>query len=978
MNFAVTGMTTAQQPPAGTTNATANATTGFAVAMDVALSASQPPAATTTTGSVQAMTSHFFTAAAGDAFSASPNIASVATSLPAIVSIAGLAGRLNASPTAGTYAPLAGVDALAIGPVVGTVATVTSPSSRTMPSDATTDLKAPAAAIIVNRPLPPITASDIAVIHPNAAGIADTPAPSLPAVTPSPTSARPATNSVAALPNSLLAVPAFDAAPTNLVIAAGMAMAASAPPVAIGPSPKTANAALVTSPELAAAAPGKSAADVAAMGASALVKVAVIGARTQAAGGDASHGADVATALPVPLPMATPGPTLQVQPLDAAAVAPGPQASNGTSQATSEHPMADRSAATASSSPLVATAGPLDATAIPQNALSGSPAMRTWSTLDHAADVTGQVSPVEESGSLTAHPTGEATPLERGPLPALAESPRAIEHENLPGAQRPATSAPLDLPPTIDAAIARSNAPSIVDGAVGLATSTLPVPNPGAPLASLPTTVVEEAPSAQTPPPVAGARPDLGGAPSHMPVAQATSPSVTEPRPLATDGTIPLAPAADDQPLATMAAMPRKTATDRTAPSQRASAGKIAGTPQDDQPVALPSVLSAQLLPGSSDASTKPGDDDRAPAKTATGTSAPADELGEADLAPPPAEPTAPPQSLSVAALALAAAQTMPPAGPTATAQQMSTESATAPVKDGTPRRASNHAPRRAKADPSVPAARATPSADAMIATPVKPLAVAASEAGSAVDVKGGQSPAAAGRLETSDNPTMGAGDGFHAVRATTPVVQNAAAGSDTLTVPTASHAPKPAANDGLTPPDGFNTSAGVAPAPPLDTSLRPIAAALHRPIDTPVVTAQPGQIGHEVGVEIARRISAGGEQLVVRLDPAELGRIEVHMSFDDRGSLRAIIAADSPVALDMLRRDSADLSRSLSDAGVRSDGQSLRFQNDGGGNGNQPRSPWLAADPKSPRQAPGSFGDEFDATPYRPVRTSGRYDLLA
>ncbi|CAN5542989.1 hypothetical protein BH10PSE14_BH10PSE14_13880 [soil metagenome] len=204
----------------------------------------------------------------------------------------------------------------------------------------------------------------------------------------------------------------------------------------------------------------------------------------------------------------------------------------------------------------------------------------------------------------------------------------------------------------------------------------------------------------------------------------------------------------------------------------------------------------------------------------------------------------------------------------------------------------------------------------------------------------------------------------------------------DATAAPVEPNATKTSAADGFALPDAATAPGGLPSLPAADVTAHPIAAAVHKAqvlgSDMPVVTAQPGQIGRDVGVEIARRISAGGEELVVRLEPAELGRIEVRMSFDERGGLRAVIAADSPVALDMLRRDSADLSRSLNDAGVRSDAQSLRFQNDGGGNGGQPRSPWLTADPKSARQAHGGFADDFEGTPYRPVRTSGRYDLLA
>ena len=173
--------------------------------------------------------------------------------------------------------------------------------------------------------------------------------------------------------------------------------------------------------------------------------------------------------------------------------------------------------------------------------------------------------------------------------------------------------------------------------------------------------------------------------------------------------------------------------------------------------------------------------------------------------------------------------------------------------------------------------------------------------------------------------------------------------------------------------------SAPIAPAP--TAALAAHANAASSSATEPHVAARAGQIGHDVGVAIARRVSDGGDELVVRLMPAELGRIEVRMAFDARGGLRAVIAADSLVALDMLRRDSADLSRALTDAGVRSDANTLTFQTDGGSqNGTgQPRSPWLDAGRKPARAADGgSFAEDVEPLPYRQVRTSGRYDLMA
>ncbi len=150
-------------------------------------------------------------------------------------------------------------------------------------------------------------------------------------------------------------------------------------------------------------------------------------------------------------------------------------------------------------------------------------------------------------------------------------------------------------------------------------------------------------------------------------------------------------------------------------------------------------------------------------------------------------------------------------------------------------------------------------------------------------------------------------------------------------------------------------------------------------------VVAQPGRIGNEMGVAIARHAVAGQpETITVRLDPKDMGRIEVRLAFDDAGTLRAVVSADTSAALEMLRRDAGDLGRALADAGVRADGQSLRFDTRTSG-GNDPGQRHHGGDPRHTpppssrqRHADGEY-PVFAETPiYRPLRTSGRVDLTA
>jgi flagellar hook-length control protein FliK len=144
-----------------------------------------------------------------------------------------------------------------------------------------------------------------------------------------------------------------------------------------------------------------------------------------------------------------------------------------------------------------------------------------------------------------------------------------------------------------------------------------------------------------------------------------------------------------------------------------------------------------------------------------------------------------------------------------------------------------------------------------------------------------------------------------------------------------------------------------------------------------PVVATQPGQFGHAMGVEIARKVEAGEETLRVRLNPDNLGRVEVTLAFED-GNLKATVRAESQRALDLLRQDMPDLARTLDQAGVRTDAQSFRFEaraDTGSGQqqgGQQQRG-------QNPQQQQHAQADDLEPAPaYRAIRADGQVDLLA
>lgn len=79
------------------------------------------------------------------------------------------------------------------------------------------------------------------------------------------------------------------------------------------------------------------------------------------------------------------------------------------------------------------------------------------------------------------------------------------------------------------------------------------------------------------------------------------------------------------------------------------------------------------------------------------------------------------------------------------------------------------------------------------------------------------------------------------------------------------------------------------------------------------------------LAVEIVRRFEAGLTRFQIRLDPPELGRIDVRLDIDgDRFAAR--LSVDRPETLDVLQRDARALERALNQAGLNGDRPSLEF----------------------------------------------------
>lgn len=146
-----------------------------------------------------------------------------------------------------------------------------------------------------------------------------------------------------------------------------------------------------------------------------------------------------------------------------------------------------------------------------------------------------------------------------------------------------------------------------------------------------------------------------------------------------------------------------------------------------------------------------------------------------------------------------------------------------------------------------------------------------------------------------------------------------------------------------------------------------------------PVIAARPGHLGQALGVEIAHKVEAGEEMLRVRLSPDNLGKVEVTLAFDDAGTLRATVRADSAHALDLLRQDAPDLGRALDQAGIRADAQSFRFESrTGDGNAQAQQQSQQQNQNSSAGQRAGNDEPDTADIAYRSIRGDGQVDLLA
>lgn len=137
-----------------------------------------------------------------------------------------------------------------------------------------------------------------------------------------------------------------------------------------------------------------------------------------------------------------------------------------------------------------------------------------------------------------------------------------------------------------------------------------------------------------------------------------------------------------------------------------------------------------------------------------------------------------------------------------------------------------------------------------------------------------------------------------------------------------------------------------------------------------------PTPAGEQVAVRIASAVRQGVDRISVQLEPQDLGRVDIKLDVSKDGRVHATISADRHDTLDLLQRDSRTLERTLQQAGLKADSDSLNFNLRGDG---QDRQQAGTNGGSGGPVVPTAFADDepiADAALYRSVNSTSALDI--
>ena len=115
--------------------------------------------------------------------------------------------------------------------------------------------------------------------------------------------------------------------------------------------------------------------------------------------------------------------------------------------------------------------------------------------------------------------------------------------------------------------------------------------------------------------------------------------------------------------------------------------------------------------------------------------------------------------------------------------------------------------------------------------------------------------------------------------------------------------------------------AANTLQQPQAPSATTPVAAQL-----TVTAAATAAVPLNGLALQIAVTAQSGNSRFEIRLDPAELGRIDVRIDVDRHGQLTSHLTVEKPETLAMLRQDAPQLQRALDNAGFKTGDGGLQF----------------------------------------------------
>ena len=128
-----------------------------------------------------------------------------------------------------------------------------------------------------------------------------------------------------------------------------------------------------------------------------------------------------------------------------------------------------------------------------------------------------------------------------------------------------------------------------------------------------------------------------------------------------------------------------------------------------------------------------------------------------------------------------------------------------------------------------------------------------------------------------------------------------------------------------------------------------------------------------DFAMQVSRKVASGATRFQIRLDPPELGRVDINLEMKgDNATLRLVVERSE--TLDFLARDARTLERALQDAGVKADAGQMEFSL--GQDGREPSD--RDADDRSRSRSPLAADDTVSDGPrIRTVRADALVDLV-